>query len=83
MTSSFAREEGPVADKPDDLEAVRKLTEVLSAFGTGDQERIIRWAREKLGLPSEVPDRAGSEKASTVAPADHRDPVRQRTSRRS
>jgi hypothetical protein len=42
-----------VTEKPDDLEAVRKLVDVLSSFGAADQERIIRWAREKLGLPSQ------------------------------
>ncbi len=43
-----------MAEKPDDLEAVRKLVEVLSPFDTGEQERIIRWTREKLGLPAQV-----------------------------
>jgi hypothetical protein len=55
-----------VADKTDDLDAVRKLTEVLSTFGAGDQERIIRWAREKLGLPTQVPDREGSARTSAA-----------------
>src|SRR6185437_1662348 len=35
---------------PDDLEAVRKVIEALTPFNTDDQERIVRWAREKLGL---------------------------------
>lgn len=34
----------------DDLEAVRTVTGALGGFGAEDQERIIRWAREKLGL---------------------------------
>jgi len=34
----------------DDLEAVRALTTALEGFEANDQERIIRWAREKLGL---------------------------------
>jgi hypothetical protein len=34
----------------DDLEAVRAVVEALQGFEAGDQERIIRWAREKLGL---------------------------------
>src|SRR5438034_489198 len=34
----------------DDLDAVRALIEALSAFESAEQERIIRWAREKLGL---------------------------------
>jgi hypothetical protein len=35
---------------PDDLEAVRKVIEALTPFNGDDQERIVRWAREKLGL---------------------------------
>lgn len=34
----------------DDLEAVRAIITALEGFQTSDQERIIRWAREKLGL---------------------------------
>jgi hypothetical protein len=36
---------------PDDFEAVRTVVATLEQFGADDQERIIRWAREKLGLP--------------------------------
>jgi hypothetical protein len=35
---------------PDDYEAVRTIVETLEAFETKDQERILRWTREKLGL---------------------------------
>jgi len=35
---------------PDDLEAVRSVTTALGGFSPEEQERIIRWAREKLGL---------------------------------
>jgi hypothetical protein len=41
-----------MADK-DDLDAVRTLVSTLEPFDTGEQERIIRWAREKLGLVTE------------------------------
>lgn len=34
----------------DDLAAVRLITDALTGFETKDQERIIRWAREKIGL---------------------------------
>src|SRR5579863_4921816 len=34
----------------DDLAAVRAVTEALDGFDPKDQERIIRWAREKIGL---------------------------------
>ena len=35
---------------PDDFEAVRTIVGTLQAFETKDQERILRWAREKIGL---------------------------------
>ncbi len=56
-----------MAEKPDDLEAVKKLIEVLSPFDAEDQERIIRWAREKLGLPIQVADPGRSDVASESA----------------
>jgi len=34
----------------DDLEAVRGLVDLLQAFSNEERERIIRWAREKLGM---------------------------------
>jgi hypothetical protein len=36
--------------KGDDLEAVRSVVEALQGFDPAEQERIIRWAREKVGL---------------------------------
>src|SRR5437870_864161 len=39
--------------KPDDLEAVRTIIETLQKFQEADRERILRWTREKLGLPTE------------------------------
>lgn len=36
----------------DDFEAVRMVIEALNGFEASDQERIIRWAREKLGIAS-------------------------------
>ena len=38
------------AKTPDDLEAVRIIAAALTPFKKDDQERIIRWAREKVGL---------------------------------
>jgi hypothetical protein len=38
------------ATPPDDLDAVRKIVEALAPFARGDQERILRWAVEKLGV---------------------------------
>ena len=34
----------------DDLEAVRIVVEALQGFDTKDQQRIFRWAGEKLGI---------------------------------
>ena len=39
----------------DDLEAVRAVTAALEGFEANEQERIIRWAREKLGLSAVSP----------------------------
>jgi hypothetical protein len=36
----------------DDLDAVRAIVKALEPFKTEDQERIIRWAKEKIGLSS-------------------------------
>ena len=42
------------SSKPDDLEAVRSLADTLQPFASEDRERIIRWAREKLGMSASV-----------------------------
>jgi len=36
--------------KPDDLQAVRDLVDALQPFDDIERDRIIRWAREKLGM---------------------------------
>ena len=36
--------------KPDDLEAVRTIAAALSGFSPEEQERVLRWVREKIGL---------------------------------
>jgi hypothetical protein len=38
----------------DDLEAVRAVVAALEGFEAADQERILRWAREKLGLGAQA-----------------------------
>jgi hypothetical protein len=38
------------APKTDDLEAVRTLVETLKDFQPDEQQRIFRWAAEKLGM---------------------------------
>jgi hypothetical protein len=39
-----------MATPKDDLEAVRAVAAALEGFDANEQERIIRWARERLGL---------------------------------
>ncbi len=43
-----------MSNPADDLEAVRTITKALESFDTETRERVIRWAREKLGLPSSI-----------------------------
>lgn len=43
-----------MSSKPDDLEAVRSVADTLQPFANDDRERIIRWAREKLGMTASV-----------------------------
>lgn len=45
---------------PDDLEAVRTIVEALQGFDGKDQERIIRWAREKIGLAPSTPQQSAT-----------------------
>lgn len=50
-TESHLRGSGaPSAKPPDDIEALRIIVDALTHFESGDQERIIRWVCEKLGL---------------------------------
>lgn len=53
---------------PDDLEAVRTVVSALSGFSPEEQERIIRWAREKLGLSTAPRDLAEGVKALSPLP---------------
>lgn len=64
--------------KGDDLEAVRTIVAALQPFKSEDQERILRWAREKLGLghvseslqPARVvPHTLGADSSEPVGPA--------------
>jgi hypothetical protein len=56
-----------MSTKPDDLEAVRIIVHTLSVFDATEQERILRWSREKLGLPTEA---RGSAALNTLTPID-------------
>jgi len=39
-----------MADPKDDIAAVRSIVDILSKFDAKEQERIVRWVREKMGL---------------------------------
>jgi hypothetical protein len=50
--------------KIDDLEAVRLISDTLSAFEPADRERIVRWVLEKTGVRTPSPS---SPRQTTVA----------------
>ena len=43
-----------MADKKDDLDAVREIVQILTELPEEDRERILRWTREKLGMSTEL-----------------------------
>src|ERR1039457_1770561 len=56
---------------PDDLEALRTIVAALTPFKQPDQERIIRWAKEKLGLPADMKPAEMQPSGGGGSPADH------------
>jgi formylglycine-generating enzyme required for sulfatase activity len=56
---------------PDDLEAVRVIVAALTPFKQPDQERIIRWASEKVGLPTDTKPSGLSPAGAGGQPAAH------------
>jgi hypothetical protein len=54
------------ASAPDDLEAVRTVVDTLKAFPAEEQRRILRWAQEKLGLPTSAPAASAPPAATSV-----------------
>lgn len=52
---------------PDDYEAVRIVVATLEPFEANDQERILRWAREKLGLAAVAATSSGEAKPEHTA----------------
>jgi hypothetical protein len=54
----------------DDLEAVRNIAETLESFDNDARERIIRWARERVGMKASTTIQTGGTAAGTTpAPA--------------
>ncbi|MGH6826495.1 hypothetical protein [Methyloceanibacter sp.] len=62
------KQKDEASEQKDDLEAVRRVVEALHGFQPHDQERILRWAREKTGL--------GAERKPPASPASMPDPPR-------
>jgi hypothetical protein len=64
-----------MTNKPqlDDLEAVRKIVDALTGFASGEQQRILRWVREKVGIPLERDPAAGAGRPNLL---ESQDPVR-------
>lgn len=52
----------------DDFDAVRTVIEALTGFEAEDQERILRWAREKLGLKTQSPSPVPAANVPVVPP---------------
>ncbi len=50
----------------DDFQAVKLLVETLSPFDDKDRERIIRWAKEKLGMANPNPSGFQAPQQSTA-----------------
>lgn len=51
--------------KLDDLDAVRKIVEALEGFKADEQERILRWSREKIGMATSAPQKSLASTAAT------------------
>lgn len=60
-----------MAKSKDDLEAVRNVIEALEGFEQTDQERIIRWAKEKLGFVERAVPSGKPSPPIDGAPATH------------
>ena len=56
------------SDKPDEFDAIRTVVETLDPFSADQQQRLLRWAQEKLGLAQAHRD-IGNALDTTSAPA--------------
>jgi hypothetical protein len=68
-----------MSQQKDDLEAVRKVADALEGFDPKDQERIIRWAREKIGLSVAPTSPQTQPSYSTPAPGSPPEPASPRS----
>ena len=56
---------------PDEFDAIRLIYETLKPFPADDQQRLLRWVQEKLGLVASVPS-GGTPQSQT---GEHAHPV--------
>jgi hypothetical protein len=57
--------------KPDDLKAVKTIRDALVGFQNDERERILRWVRESLGLPTGSPAIPAGTETKQPAPMVH------------
>jgi hypothetical protein len=58
-----------VTEPPDDLEAVRIIVNALEQFPRNDQQRVLRWVQEKLGISGVQPTAPATQLPLTPAGA--------------
>lgn len=64
----MTKDSDPATKKLDDLNAVRSIREALEGFEPEDQERILRWARESVGLKAAAPVPPAASGTATLTP---------------
>ena len=64
-----------MADPKDDLAAVRTIAEALTGFDPKEQERILRWVREKVGLTAATERSLPTGSPAIVSMAGHGAPA--------
>ncbi len=60
-----------MSTSPDEFDAVRTIVKTLETFGAEDQQRVLRWAAEKLGLAQPL------SRGSVAVPGSSVDPAKQ------
>jgi len=53
------------AKQPDEYDAIRIVVETLDPFSADQQQRLLRWAQEKLGLAPTIPGNPAAHQATS------------------
>lgn len=64
-----------VSKPTDDLEALRAVVAAIEGFDAKDQQRIIRWVAEKVGLPEPFQPVGASHVSSAAGPTPQHAPA--------